>query len=118
MISPRVRIGKSGETAGILDLPRAAKITGARFALYRGLGARLERALANFFLDEHAKNGYTECLPPFLVNTASLFGSGQLPKLAADMFHLEGTDYYLTPTSEVEMTAIYRDETIDADLLP
>lgn len=107
-----------GERAGILDLPRAAKIAGARFALYRGMGARLERALANFFLDEHAKNGYTEYLPPFLVNTASLIGSGQLPKLAADMFHLEGTDYYLTPTSEVEMTAIYRDETIDADLLP
>jgi seryl-tRNA synthetase len=107
-----------GEGAGILDLPRAAKITGARFALYRGLGARLERALANFFLDTHAKNGYTEYLPPFIVNTASATASGQLPKLAADMFHLEGTDYWLTPTAEVELTNIYRDETIDAESLP
>jgi seryl-tRNA synthetase len=107
-----------GEGAGILDLPRAAKITGARFALYRGLGARLERALANFFLDAHAKNGYTEYLPPFIVNSASATASGQLPKLAADMFHLEGTDYWLTPTAEVELTNIYRDETIDAESLP
>ena len=107
-----------GDRAGILDLPRAAKIAGARFALYRGLGARLERALANFFLDVHARNGYTEYLPPFLVNTASLTGVGQLPKFAADMFHLEGTDLWLTPTAEVELTSLYRDETLDADLLP
>ena len=107
-----------GERAGILDLPRAAKIAGARFALYRGLGARLERALANFFLDVHARNGYTEYLPPFLVNTASLTGVGQLPKFAADMFHLEGTDLWLTPTAEVELTSLYRDETLDADRLP
>ena len=107
-----------GERAGILDLPRAAKIAGARFALYCGLGARLERALANFFLDVHARNGYTEYLPPFLVNTASLTGVGQLPKFAADMFHLEGTDLWLTPTAEVELTSLYRDETLDADLLP
>src|SRR5580658_10565092 len=87
-----------GERAGILDLARAAKITGARFAVYRGLGSRLERALANFFLDEHTRKGYTEYLPPFLVNTASLIGVGQLPKFAADMFHREGTDLWLTPT--------------------
>ena len=107
-----------GEGAGILDLARASKIAGARFALYRGLGARLERALAAFFLDTHAANGYTEVLPPFIVNTASLTGVGQLPKFAADMFHLEGTDLWLTPTSEVEMTSMYRDETLDANELP
>jgi seryl-tRNA synthetase len=107
-----------GERAGILDLPRAAKIAGARFALYRGLGARLERALANFFLDVHARNGYTEYLPPFLVNTASLTGVGQLPKFAGEMFHLEGTDLWLTPTAEVELTSLFRDETLDAGRLP
>ncbi len=108
-----------GERAGILDLPRAAVIAGARFALYKGLGARLERALANFFLDVHTQeHGYTEVLPPFIVNTASLVGVGQLPKFAADMFHLEGTDLWLTPTAEVELTSLYRDETLDADALP
>jgi seryl-tRNA synthetase len=107
-----------GERAGILDLARATKIAGARFALYRGLGARLERALANFFLDEHTRKGYTEYLPPFLVNTASLIGVGQLPKFAADMFHLEGTDLWLTPTAEVELTSLYRDETLDPEQLP
>jgi seryl-tRNA synthetase len=107
-----------GENAGILDFQRAAKIAGARFAIYRGLGARLERALAAFFLDMHAANGYTEILPPFLVNTAALTGVGQLPKFAADMFHLEGTDLWLTPTAEVELTSFYRDETLDAELLP
>jgi len=107
-----------GERAGILDLARAAKIAGARFALYRGAGARLERALANFFVDVHSKNGYTEYLPPFLVNTASLTGVGQLPKFAAEMFHLEGTDLWLTPTAEVELTSLYRDETLDAAALP
>jgi seryl-tRNA synthetase len=106
------------ERAGILDLPRAAKIAGARMALYRGPGARMERALANFFLDQHACNGYTEYLPPFLVNTASLIGVGQLPKFAADMFHLENTDLWLTPTAEVELTSLYRDETLDAGALP
>jgi seryl-tRNA synthetase len=106
------------EGAGILDFQRAAKMAAARFAVYRGLGARLERALAAFFLDTHAANGYTEILPPFLVNTAALTGVGQLPKFAADMFHLEGTDLWLTPTSEVELTSFYRDEMIDADLLP
>jgi len=107
-----------GEGAGILDLSRAAKIAGARFAVYRGWGARLERALASFFLDTHAANGYTELLPPFVVNTASLTGVGQLPKFAADMFHLEGTDLWLTPTSEVELTSFYREETLNADALP
>ena len=108
-----------GEQAGILDLPAAAKIAGARFALYKGLGARLERALANFMLDLHTgEHGYTEILPPFIVNTASLVGVGQLPKFAADMFHLEGTDLWLTPTAEVELTNLHRDETLDADALP
>jgi seryl-tRNA synthetase len=108
-----------GENTRILDFEAAVKMAGARFAVYKGLGARLERALANFFLDLHTRDhGYTEILPPFLVNTASLTGVGQLPKFAADMFHLEGTDLWLTPTSEVELTSLHRDETIDADALP
>ena len=108
-----------GERAGILDFARAAKIAGTRFAVYRGAGARLERALANFMLDVHTRDhGYTEILPPFLVNTDSLTGVGQLPKFAADMFHLEGTDLWLTPTAEVELTSYHRDETLDADRLP
>src|SRR3984885_10203335 len=108
-----------GEAAGILDFDAAVKIAGSRFAVYKGLGARLERALANFFLDVHTReHGYTEILPPFLVNTASLTGVGQLPKFAAEMFHLEGTDLWLTPTSEVELTSMYRDTTLEADALP
>ncbi len=108
-----------GERTGILDLPRAAKMSGARFAVYKGLGARLERALANLMLDLHTrKHGYTEILPPFLVNTQSLVGVGQLPKFASDMFHLEGTDLWLTPTAEVELNNLYREETIAADTLP
>ena len=108
-----------GERAGILDLETAAKITGARFAVYKGWGARLERALANFFLDVHAReHGYTEILPPFLVNSASLTGAGQLPKFAADLFKLEGTDFWLTPTAEVELHNLYRDETIPEEKLP
>jgi len=106
------------EAAGIVDFQRATKIASTRFALYRGLGARMERGLASFFLDTHATHGYTEILPPFIVNTAALTGVGQLPKFAADMFHLEGTDLWLTPTSEVELTSMYRDETLDPDLLP
>jgi seryl-tRNA synthetase len=107
------------EEAGILDLGRAARIAGSRFALYRGLGARLERALANFFLDVHTReHGYTEYLPPFIVSTESLIAVGQLPKFAGDMFHLEGTDWWMTPTAEVELTNLYRGETLDADLLP
>jgi seryl-tRNA synthetase len=108
-----------GEGAGILDLPAATKITGARFAVYKGWGARLERALANFFLDVHTReHGYTEILPPFLVNTASLMGAGQLPKFAADLFKVENSDFWLTPTSEVELHNLYRDETIAEDKLP
>ena len=108
-----------GENAGILDLQRAVKIAGARFALYRGPGARLERALANFFLDVHTReHGYTEILPPFIVNTASLVADGKLPKFAGDMFHLEGTDLWLTTTAETELTNLYREETLDANVLP
>jgi seryl-tRNA synthetase len=108
-----------GERAGILDLPAATKITGARFAVYKGWGARLERALANFFLDVHTReHGYTEILPPFLVNTASLMGAGQLPKFAADLFKIENTDFWLTPTSEVELHNLYRDETLPEEKLP
>jgi seryl-tRNA synthetase len=106
------------EGAGILDFQRATKIAGTRFAVYRGLGARMERGLASFFLDTHAANGYEEILPPFIVNTAALTGVGQLPKFAADMFHLEGTDLWLTPTSEVELTSLYREETLDEERLP
>ena len=108
-----------GEQAGILDLQRAVKIAGARFALYRGAGARLERAVANFFLDVHTReHGYTEILPPFLVNTASLVADGKLPKFAGDMFHLEGTDLWLTTTAETELTNLFREETLDANQLP
>jgi seryl-tRNA synthetase len=108
-----------GKRAGILDLEAAAKITGARFAVYKGWGARLERALANFFLDVHTReHGYTEILPPFIVNSASLTGAGQLPKFAADLFRLEGTDFWLTPTAEVELHNLYRDETIPEEKLP
>ena len=108
-----------GERAGILDLEAAAKITGARFAVYKSWGARLERALANLFLDVHTReHGYTEILPPFIVNTASLVADGKLPKFAGDMFHLEGTDLWLTTTAETELTNLYRDETLDATLLP
>ena len=108
-----------GERAGILDLPAATKITGARFAVYKSWGARLERALASFFLDVHTReHGYTEILPPFLVNTASLTGAGQLPKFAADLFKVENTDFWLTPTSEVELHNLYRDETIPEEKLP
>ena len=108
-----------GPQLGILDLERAAKITGARFALYWGLGARLERALVNFMLDVHTReHGYTEVLPPFLVNSASLFGTGQLPKFKEDLFKCEGHDLWLIPTAEVPVTNIYRDETLEADALP
>jgi seryl-tRNA synthetase len=108
-----------GPELGILDFARAGKITGARFALYWGLGARLERALVNFFLDVHTRDhGYTEVLPPFLVNSASLYGTGQLPKFAEDLFKCEGTDFWLIPTAEVPVTNIYRDETLEAEQLP
>ena len=108
-----------GPALGILDFERAAKIAGARFAVYHGLGARLERALANFMLDLHTReHGYTEVLPPFVVNSASLYGTGQLPKFAADLFKLEGTDYWLIPTAEVPVTNLFRDEVLAAERLP
>jgi seryl-tRNA synthetase len=108
-----------GPELGILDLERAAKITGARFAVYAGPGARLERALINFMLDVHTReHGYTEVLPPFMVNSPSLFGTGQLPKFAEDLFHCEGTDFWLAPTAEVPVTNLFRDETLEADRLP
>jgi seryl-tRNA synthetase len=110
-----------GEQLGVLDLERAAKLTGARFAVYWALGARLERALANFMLDLHTKeHGYTEVLPPFLVNSESMYGTGQLPKFAQDSFRVPHgeKDLWLIPTSEVPVTNLYRDEVLDAAKLP
>ncbi len=108
-----------GPALGILDFERATKIAGARFAVYVGVGAKLERALANFMLDVHTReHGYTEILPPFVVNSASLFGTGQLPKFKEDLFKLEGTDYWLIPTAEVPVTNLYRDEVLEAENLP
>lgn len=108
-----------GKQLGILDLERAAKITGARFSLYIGAGARLERALINLMLDIHtAEHGYTEALPPFMVNSASLVGTGNLPKFEDDLFKVEGTDYYLIPTAEVPVTNIHRDEILKEKDLP
>jgi seryl-tRNA synthetase len=108
-----------GPELGILDFERAAKITGARFAVYYGLGAKLERALMNFMLDTHTnEHGYTETFPPFLINSASLFGTGQLPKFAQDLFKIENTDFWLAPTAEVPVTNLFRDETLDGDKLP
>src|SRR5512135_2035557 len=108
-----------GPQLGMLDFERAAKITGARFAVYWDMGAKLERALINFMLDVHTReHGYTEVLPPFLINSASFYGTGQLPKFEADLFKLEGTDYYLIPTAEVPVTNIYRGETLAFETLP
>lgn len=108
-----------GPELGILDLERAAKVTGARFAVYWGIGARLERALINFMLDVHTReHGYREVLPPFLVNSDSLYGTGQLPKFAEDLFKCENFDLWLTPTAEVPVTNLFRDETLSADVLP
>ena len=108
-----------GPELGILDFERAGKITGARFAVYMGIGAKLERALINFMLDVHTQHhGYTEVLPPFMVNSASLFGTGQLPKFADDLFKLEKSDYWLIPTAEVPVTNLFREETLDAAKLP
>jgi seryl-tRNA synthetase len=108
-----------GPELGILDMERAAKVTGARFAVYWGLGARLERALVNFMLDLHTReHGYQEVLPPFLINSASLYGTGQLPKFAEDLFRCEGHDLWLAPTAEVPVTNLFRDETLNADNLP
>jgi seryl-tRNA synthetase len=108
-----------GPELHILDLERAAKITGARFAVYWGMGARLERALMNFMLDVHTReHGYTEVFPPCMINSASLFGTGQLPKFKEDLFKVENHDLWLAPTAEVPVTNLFRDETLDADLLP
>jgi seryl-tRNA synthetase len=110
-----------GEQLGVLDLERAVKLTGARFAVYWDLGAKLERALANFMLDLHTReHGYTEVLPPYLVNSESMYGTGQLPKFAADLFRVPhgDKDLWLIPTAEVPVTNLYRDEVLDAARLP
>ena len=108
-----------GTALGILDMERAVKIAGTRFALLCGQGALLERALINFMLDAHVRHhGYKEVLPPFVANSTSLFGTGNLPKFAQDLFKLEGTDYYLIPTAEVPVTNIYQGEVIDGETLP
>jgi len=115
-IKDHVEIGKNLD---ILDLETAAKITGARFALYKGLGARLERALINLMLDIHTKeHGYTEVLPPLMANSESFIGTGNLPKFEDDLFKINDTDYYLIPTAEVPVTNIYRDEIISEEQLP
>jgi seryl-tRNA synthetase len=132
---PAVPHWELGEKLGILDLERAAKLSGARFAVYKGAGARLERALINFMLDQHTAgldeglHGYTEILPPFMVNSKSLFGTGQLPKFADDLFRCEDgaafvpveyrdNDHWLIPTAEVPVTNLYRDEILDETKLP
>ena len=107
-----------GEDLGILDFAAGGKVTGARFTVYRGLGARLERAIINYFLDTHAKSGYTEILPPFMVNRASMTGTGQLPKFEEDAFKVTNTDYFLIPTAEVPVTNLHREEILDGNSLP
>lgn len=107
-----------GEALDIIDFERGAKVAGARFSFYKGAGARLERALINFMLDLHVKHGYVEVFPPFIVNSDSMVGTGQLPKFAEDMFKLEGKSYYLIPTAEVPVTNLYREEIIPAERLP
>ena len=103
-----------GESLDILDFEKGAKVTGARFTFYKGLGARLERAIMNFMLDMHVdKHGYTEVFPPFMVNRASMTGTGQLPKFEEDAFKVQGTDYFLVPTAEVPVTNMYRDQILD-----
>ncbi len=108
-----------GEDLAILDFERAAKISGARFCLYRGMGARLERALINFMLDLHTeKHGYTEYLPPFMAHRRTFLGTGQLPKFEEDLFSVADTDYYLVPTAEVPLTNVVREEILDEGVLP
>lgn len=108
-----------GPRLGILDFDRAAKISGARFSLYTGIGARLERALINFMLDVHTReHGYQEVIPPLMVNSRSMQGTGQLPKFASDLFKVEGTDYWLIPTAEVPVTNIYAEEILEGAQLP
>jgi len=108
-----------GQRLGILDFDRAAKVTGSRFTVYFGAGARLERALINFMLDLHTRErGFQEVLPPFIVNAESLTGTGNLPKFAEDLFKLEGRPWYLVPTAEVPLTNLHRDEVLEAEALP
>lgn len=107
-----------GADLGILDPETAAKVTGARFHFYKGVGARLERAIMNFYLDTHTANGYTEIFPPFMVNRASMTGTGQLPKFEEDAFKLANEDYFLIPTAEVPVTNMHRDEILDGKQLP
>ena len=107
-----------GDSLNILDPTTAAKITGTRFTVYRGLGARLERAIFNFMLDTHTANGYTEIFPPFMVNRDSMTGTGQLPKFEEDAYAVKNTDYFLIPTAEVPVTNMHRGEVIDAEKLP
>ena len=107
-----------GEGLNILDFATAGKITGARFTVYRGLGARLERAVISYFLDTHTENGYTEILPPYMVNRASMTGTGQLPKFEEDAFKVTNTDYFLIPTAEVPVTNMLRGDIVDGDMLP
>ena len=108
-----------GNERNILDFEAGGKITGSRFTVYKGLGARLERAIISFFLDKHVdENGYTEILPPYMVNRTSMIGTGQLPKFEEDAFKVTNTDYFLIPTAEVPVTNLYRDETIEGDKLP
>lgn len=107
-----------GAKLGILDPEAAAKVTGARFHFYKGLGARLERAVINFYLDTHTKAGYTEIFPPFMVNRASMTGTGQLPKFEEDAFKLANEDYFLIPTAEVPVTNLHRDEILSGEQLP
>jgi len=110
---------ETGEALNILDFAGAARIAGARFALYRGMGAVLERALINFMLDLHTtEHNYTEVLTPFMVNKESMTGTGQLPKFSEDLFKIEKTDYYLIPTAEVSVTNIHRDEILSENVLP
>ncbi len=105
-----------GKELGILDPDTAAKLTGTRFHFYRGLGSRLERAIINFYLDTHTEHGYTEVFPPYMVNRASMTGTGQLPKFEEDAFHLSNEDYFLIPTAEVPVTNMYRDDIISEPL--
>ena len=107
-----------GKNLGILDPETAAKVTGARFHFYKGLGARLERAVISYFLNTHTENGYTEVLPPYMVNRASMTGTGQLPKFEEDAFRVANNDYFLIPTAEVPVTNMHRDEILSGDKLP
>lgn len=107
-----------GESLGILDQKRAAKVSQARFVYYIGLGARLERSLINFMMDHNAKRGYTEALPPYLINDASMYGTGQFPKFKEDVFKIEGFELYLNPTAEVPMINMFRNEILDGTQLP